>query len=280
MNWTFYTYAAPAIWLLNLPLLYRAGDELPLHTSFHRLVTKSLLQRIDLMVCISKHIQEHCVRAGMPRNRTRMIYNYPPQRPTLPAPPQPNVPDGAVVVTYVGQVSKRKGVAILIEAAERMIQRGNNLVLWIVGEPAWANGFINELKRRQSAAGSSDRIVFFGYVEDVSSILDLADIHVCPSLEIEALSNVVLEAKLCGKPSVVFPTGGLPELIEHKVNGYICRDCTPDALAEGIDYFASDGAIRRAAGEAARGSLEEKFGIERFRRDWAEVFIETGPPHA
>src|SRR3979411_2557825 len=103
MNWMFYTYAAPAIWLLNLPLIYRVGDEFPLHRSFQRLVTKSLVRRIDLMVCISRHIQEHCVLAGMRRNRTRVIYNYPPQRPTLPAPTQLKVPDGAVVLTYVGQ---------------------------------------------------------------------------------------------------------------------------------------------------------------------------------
>ena len=107
------------------------------------------------------------------------------------------------------------------------------------------------------------------------SILERSDIHVCPSLEIEPLSNVVLEAKLCGKPSVVFPTGGLPELIEHRVDGYICQDQTVEALIEGIEYFVTDTNSRLAAGAAARRSLEEKFGEERFRRQWTEVFLTT-----
>jgi glycosyltransferase involved in cell wall biosynthesis len=275
MNWMFYTYAAPAIWLLNLPLIYRAGDELPLHTTFHRLVTRSLLRRIDSMVCISKQIREHCIQAGMPKNRTKVIYNYPPQRAVLPAPSQPKIPEGAVVVTYVGQISKRKGVEVLIEAVGRMIKGGRNLVLWVIGEPAWDDGFLDEMKRRTTEAGLSKRICFFGYVQNVLSILERSDIHVCPSLEIEALSNVVLEAKLCGKPSVVFPTGGLPELIEHEVDGYICREQTVEALVEGIEFFLRDEARRCAAGLAAKESLEQKFGLRRFRAAWSEVFAET-----
>ena len=47
MNWLFYVYAAPAIWLLNIPLVYRAGDEFSAHTAFHRWITRSLLKRID-----------------------------------------------------------------------------------------------------------------------------------------------------------------------------------------------------------------------------------------
>ena len=87
--------------------------------------------------------------------------------------------------------------------------------------------------------------------------------------------NVVLEAKLCGKPSVVFPTGGLPELIEHGVDGYICRDCTVEALGDGIDYFVKNPDARYASGKAARRSLEEKFGQQRFRHEWSEAFLTT-----
>ena len=85
----------------------------------------------------------------------------------------------------------------------------------------------------------------------------------------------MLEAKKESLPSVVFPVGGIPELIEHRVDGYICRDQTVEALVEGINYLVIDAEMRRAAGTAARRSLEEKFGKERFRREWAELFLTT-----
>jgi glycosyltransferase involved in cell wall biosynthesis len=275
MNWTYFSYAAPVICTLKLPLVYRAGDELPTHTALHRWLTWKLVQRVNGMVCISKYILKRCAAAGMPLERMRVIYNYPPERARTVEPRLPSVPEGAIVAIYLGQVSIRKGVVVLLDAVERMIKEGSNLVLWVVGEPVWDDELLVALKQRVAASGLGERIVFFGYVRDVFPLLTRSDIHVCPTLSAEPLSNVVGEAKLCGKPSVIFSVGGLPELIEHGVDGYICRNQTVEALVEGIDYFVTDGAARRTAGEAARRSLEEKFGEERFRRDWVEVFTET-----
>ena len=117
--------------------------------------------------------------------------------------------------------------------------------------------------------------MFLGYVENVFPFLRRSDLHVCPSVSSEGLSHVVGEAKLCGKPSVVFPTGGLPELVEHRIDGYICKDCTVESLIEGLRYFLADEAGRRIAGLAASRSLEERFGLDRFRRQWTEVFLST-----
>jgi glycosyltransferase involved in cell wall biosynthesis len=131
------------------------------------------------------------------------------------------------------------------------------------------------LGKRVEVMGNQQRILFLGHVDDVNTTYSQADIHVCPSVTTEALPHVVLEAKQCGKPSVVFPTGGIPELIEHEVDGYVCRAKTAEALAEGIRFFLNDPEKLRLAGEAARRSLEEKFGEQRFRRAWAEVFAES-----
>jgi glycosyltransferase involved in cell wall biosynthesis len=144
--------------------------------------------------------------------------------------------------------------------------------LWIVGDLLWSEEWVEGLKRRTAAKDLDGRISFLGYIQNVSYVLARTEVHICPSLYTEALSNVVPEAKLSAKPSVVFPTGGLPELIEHRVDGYICRDQTVEALIEGIDYFVTDSEVRCAAGEAARRNQEEKFGEGRFRQKWAEVF--------
>ena len=178
------------------------------------------------MVCISKFIQMKCIAVGMAFEKTRVIYNFPPKRSIAAVPALPAVPQGAMVLTYVGQVSERKGVLVLLEAVERMIRRGSNLVLWVVGDAAWGMDLLEGLKCRAAAEDLNGRIAFLGYIQNVNYVLERTEVHVCPSLYTEALSNVVPEAKLCGRPSVVFPTGGLPELIEHRVDGYICQDQT------------------------------------------------------
>lgn len=278
-NWMHYSYAMPVIAWLRLPLVYRAGDELPLHTWFHRWIIGKLACRVNAVVCISRFIQNNCAAAGMAREKTRVIYNYPPHRTAGGDVALPAVPSGAVVLTYLGQVSRHKGVEVLLTAVEQMIGRGANLVLWVVGDSMYDEGWFDELKARAAAPSLGGRITFFGYVEKIQAVLSVTDIHVCPSLFQEPLSNVVGEAKLCGKPSVVFPSGGLPELIEHGVDGYICRDHSVGALVEGISYFATDEARRVAGGQAAKRSLETKFGLDRFRQQWMEVFLSTQANH-
>jgi glycosyltransferase involved in cell wall biosynthesis len=276
MNWMFYSYAAAAIGWLRLPLIYRAGDELPTHTRFHRWVVSNLSRRVTRVVCISNFIQQCMVGVGFAADKTKVIYNYPSERGRrLPLPELPAVPGGAVVLVYVGRVSVSKGAVLLVDAVEGMIQRGANVVLWIAGKSGDSDDTCDELRKRVELTGTQQRIFFLGHVDDVNRVYSQADIHICPSLVTEALSHVVLEAKQCGRTSVVFPTGGLPELIEHGVDGFICRGHTADALVEGIEFFVNNPEARKRCGKAARRSLEEKFNLERFRAQWADIFLST-----
>ncbi|MFP5378403.1 MAG: glycosyltransferase [Vicinamibacteria bacterium] len=108
-----------------------------------------------------------------------------------------------------------------------------------------------------------------------------AAVHCCPSRpeQREGLAGVVLEAKLAGVPSVVTPTGSLPELVRHGVDGWIAGDCTVEALVDGLRHFLVDEATRAAAGEAARRSLDG-FSEARFAANWARVFGIVTEPRA
>lgn len=117
------------------------------------------------------------------------------------------------------------------------------------------------------------RVRFLGWREDVPELLAAAAIHCCPSLpELrEGFGLVNIEAKQAGIPSVVFSTGALPELIAHRVDGWVCYEVSAEALAEGIEYFLSDSSRLAELGQAAFRSVE-RFGWERFAGEWQEVF--------
>ncbi len=63
-----------------------------------------------------------------------------------------------------------------------------------------------------------------------------ADILLYPSLA-DNCPLVVLEAMACGLPIVAFDTGGIPELVEHKINGYIAEYKNVNDLKTGIEYL-------------------------------------------
>ncbi|MCL4789863.1 MAG: glycosyltransferase family 4 protein [Verrucomicrobia bacterium] len=274
-NWLYWVYAAPLIPWLRLPLVFRAGDQLSWRSWFHRWTGRRLLHNVDCLVCNCEFLRQRFLALESKAERTRVIYNYPATRREDEGPEMPEPPSGGTLVLYVGQVAEHKGVPVLIETAEELLRAGKVLTVWIAGESVWGNETVARLRKRVEGNGWLQHIRFLGYRSNVTNLMRRADIHVCPSVWEEPSPNVVFEAKREGVPSVVFPVGGIPELVEHGVDGYVCRECTPEALVEGIQYFLQDPTRRRRAGEAARRSLDERFGQERFRRQWAEVFLET-----
>jgi glycosyltransferase involved in cell wall biosynthesis len=75
-----------------------------------------------------------------------------------------------------------------------------------------------------------------GMLKEESKIVqayNAADLFILPSLE-DNLPNTIMESLSCGTPVVAFSTGGIPEMIDHKVNGYLAEYKNAEDLANGI----------------------------------------------
>ena len=166
----------------------------------------------------------------------------------------------------------------LVHAFALLHRRFADLVLDVVGGSRYDAQFRGEVERLVDQAGLKRCVVMHGQQADPTAFYRNAHVHVAPSLCEEALGNVVLEAKREGVPSVVFRSGGLPEVVRHGIDGVVCEEKTPEALAAGIASLLEHEERRRSAGRAAREDFDARFGPERFVRQWAEVFLR--PPGA
>ena len=90
---------------------------------------------------------------------------------------------------------------------------------------------------------------------------------------------MVLEAKLSGLPSVVTPSGNLPEMIEHQRDGWVCPRADAAALAEGLEFFLTRPEALASAGRAALASAD-RYSEGRFAAAWARVFAAGEIEHA
>jgi glycosyltransferase involved in cell wall biosynthesis len=108
-----------------------------------------------------------------------------------------------------------------------------------------------------------------GYVSDEKKIVDVyssVDAFVIPSLE-DNLPNTVMEALSCGVPCVGFKTGGIPEMIDHRKNGYIAEYRNSSDLADGIKWVIdeadrvslSQNALRKVALSYSQHSVAMKY---------------------
>lgn len=272
-NWRYFFYSAPALLTTKTPLMFRAGDCLPVRTRIHRFVTRLIFSRVSCLVSNSEFVNCSMVNAGLALAKARVIYNFPPARKEPLGFSPPTKPGNAIVILFVGQLSEHKGVLVLLEAFHRLGRAGHDVVLWYAGTPA-LQGHSSSLMARITELRLQDKVALLGYVEDVTTLLRCSDIHVCPSLFDDPSPNVIMEAKAEGVPSVGFPTGGIPELINHKVDGFVCRSSTVEALVEGLSFFLGSADARTSAGEAARQALLTRFGSERFQKEWEDVFAD------
>ena len=269
----YYLCVLPALLMTRTPVVYRLGDEPTQHHLLYRALWRwCIVPRVQTFVCVSEHIRAKAIESGVPRGKTEVIYTHPATRPASEPLELPDF-DGRTV-TYIGQIAPHKGVGVLIDAALKVCRERDDVRFLIAGAVSRSNPFALALFAKVQAAGFAERVRFLGYVQDVPGLLAASDLHVCPSVGPEALSNTVVEAKQAGVPSVVSASGGLPELITQDVDGWVCDPITPETLRNAIAHFLglSDKALE-AAGQEARSSMS-RLGIttEAFITHWAEVY--------
>ena len=85
-----------------------------------------------------------------------------------------------------------------------------------------------------------------------------------------SLPLAVVEAMTIGMPVVALATTELPTVIEDGVSGYV--SCDPDALIDRMRRLLADPAHARALGANARAVARDRFGLDRFARDWNAAF--------
>jgi glycosyltransferase involved in cell wall biosynthesis len=269
---------APALCWLRLRgvrVITRLGNA-PAPGRFYRLLWRDVVSRfVDCFVTNSAFTRREVLAVGIGGDKVMTISNMPARRSVRPSVDGPRV-TGRVI--FVGQIIPEKGLDRLLDAIALLRARGIDATLDVVGDmdgwesPAY-RGHRAALRQRAARADLSGAVAFLGWREDVPALMNRASVHCCPSglEQREAFGNVVLEAKVSGLPSVVTPSGDLPELVTHRRDGWVCETVDAEQLAEGLSFFLTQPDLLAAAGTAAKESAEQ-YSEARFVAAWTGVF--------
>ena len=172
-------------------------------------------------------------------------------------------------VFFVGQVSRHKGVDLLVQALICVAREHWDVRLHLVG--GFMQEFRLELDRLIAAAGLSDRVTFWGYREDVSDLLRSAYMYVqssAPSRFHDCSPLAVIEAMAMGLPTICFRSGALPQMVVHEKTGLVCDESVA-ALADAMNRMLRDTGFRDACAVAARQRYEEEWSPDRVQESWS-----------
>jgi glycosyltransferase involved in cell wall biosynthesis len=266
-----YSFLSLALARSKVPLVYRMGDAPPVDSSFQMRLWRMAVRRATYLAPISSYVRSQIEAAGGGGN-IRIIYNL------APSSLEAGNSDGGPPLTddlpilYVGSIAEHKGVSVLIEAFAQIAALSPGICLWILGQSAYDAEVRRKLQARVSELGIASKVLFAGHSKTPAIWYRRAAIHVAPSLWEEPLGNVVLEAKREGVPSIVFPSGGLPEMVRHQVDGFVCGERSVAALREAILWMLADKERLKKLGSAALEQNQLRFGKARFLQEWAEVY--------
>jgi glycosyltransferase involved in cell wall biosynthesis len=107
----------------------------------------------------------------------------------------------------------------------------------------------------------------------LSLVYAVADVFVAPSVQ-ENLPNTVMEALACGTPCVAFKIGGMADLIEHQLNGYLAYPFEIEDLANGIAWVLADKKQHNLLRANAREKADQEFTLAHQARQYVHLFQE------
>ncbi|WP_161597208.1 glycosyltransferase family 4 protein [Dyadobacter flavalbus] len=279
-----YIYIASDFMYLNLipsficiptKIIYRIGDA-PLvgWKPFKYLWKKYITLRTYRFVCISGFIRNKVSEAGRSYHENDMvIYNYPPVRNDQEVTSKINYKKNAITFSYLGQLIYGKGVHLIIDAALVICNKYQNVNFIIAGSLEYDKRYSNELVQKVNNSKFKERILFLGPIGNTEDFFTKTDVIITPSLKEEPLGNVIVEAKSCATPSIIFNSGGMPELIKHKQNGFICQESTKEGLVEAIEYYIENpDAVKIQSSNALNSINELKINYQDFKNNWKKAF--------
>jgi len=174
---------------------------------------------------------------------------------------------------FVGQISRHKGVDLLVESFKMIAAEYPDVVLHLVGEGK--ADFLFELETEIDVAGLTERVKFWGFREDATRLLRFAYIYVHtapPSRVQESFGRSVVEAMAHGVPTACFRSGALQEIVVHEKTGVLC-DESPSSLGAAIGRFLSDLDFRSDCSRNAKQRYEDLYSPRVVQRVWAEFFL-------
>jgi len=169
-----------------------------------------------------------------------------------------------IVIMFSGHEFKRKGLEFIIKALPFV---KGEVKLLVVGKDS-----TDYYKKLASKLGISDRIIFTGFVPDISEYYAASDIFVFPTAY-EAFSLATLEAVASGLPILATKVNGTEELIKEGYNGFfIMRN--PRDIAEKINILVEDENLRKQMSKNARKTAE-KYSWDEVAKKTLEVYEEV-----
>ena len=256
--------------LLARDMLRRQGRRLPFITTLHGTditlvgadrsylpITRFSIEESDGVTAVSDYLRDATAEVIGVRREVRVIKNFVNCGMYQPDPERRReahlAPPGEKVLIHISNFRPVKRVTDCIRILKEVREHVAAHLLMVGDGPEW--GPAEDLTREM---GLEQHVTFMGKQSHIERLLPLAHVLLLPS-ELESFGLAALEGMACGVPPVATRGGGLPELVNHDVDGFLEPVGDIAAQAARVIALLTDDRLYQSVSGAARRTAESRF---------------------
>jgi glycosyltransferase involved in cell wall biosynthesis len=177
------------------------------------------------------------------------------------------LPADKVIVTTLATLRDEKGHDFYIDTIEGLLKEFENIhFIWIGKGP-----LESKLRNRIKSTGISNMITMLGFVEDIRPLLSCSDIFVLPS-RTEGMPRAMMEAMSMSLPCVATNVGGVGEVLEDGVSGFIADFGDVEMFGRCILDLVNNQVLRQKMGAAGRKQVVMNFDMKMITKKYMKFF--------
>lgn len=254
------------------PIIYSRREDRPTN-SFHRYFKYPLFSRV---IAMSPAIRRELLEASVPAEKVIYVPCAVDLERFKPAPKTTENESfraefgwrgAGPVLAVAAQLAKNKGHAVLFGALPAVLAKYPDTRVLVLGRGPAKDELQRELERR----GLEKYVRLAGHRPDLEHILPRADMLVHPSFE-DGVGVVVMEASACGIPVIASRVGGIPDIVQDGLSGYLVKPGDSINLARHIVMLLDDREQLLHFGRTAREIAVDKFAMERLINGHREIY--------
>jgi glycosyltransferase involved in cell wall biosynthesis len=180
---------------------------------------------------------------------------------------QLNIPSTSLVIGKVAVFRSQKRLWIWVELALKILEKCPDTHFLLVGDGDWREQIIAQIEK----SGKQQNFHWVGVQKQVIPYLSIMDIYMSTS-EFEGLPIAMLEAMSCEVPVVATSAGGIGEMVQHGVQGFLTGIDDYEGLVDFAVQLLEDTDLRLKFAKAARARVVEQFSMNRMVEELEGVY--------
>ncbi|WP_173916318.1 N-acetyl-alpha-D-glucosaminyl L-malate synthase BshA [Halobacillus sp. Marseille-Q1614] len=231
------------------------------------------IEQSDRVTAVSNSLVRQTVEQLETNKQMDVIYNFVDEREyyrkksTLKA--QFNIEEDEKVIIHISNFRKVKRVQDIIKVFKEISKETPSKLLLIGDGPEYA-----ECYQLVKSLNLEEHVLFLGKQDNVSDLLSMSDLKLLLS-EKESFGLVLLEAMACGVPCIGTNIGGIPEVIDHEVTGFIGELGNIKQLSQYAIELLKDEEKLAAFSDRAERAVKEKFSSSFVVQQYEELYAQV-----